>query len=797
MKKHFNIYITILAILFFCLIITGCKKENNTIVRHPEFTSYLQIPGVTQEEIEAIEKIKQQRSGFVYAMNYSTETFIDENNNTGGYSALFCNWLSNIFEIPFKPEIAEWEDLVAGLADKKIDFSGELTATDERRKIYFMTEAIAERPVKIMRLIDSAPLPLLEKGRPLVYAFLDGTTTYDMISPYFTEDHSFECIFLGDYDSVYKMLKNGTVDAFFDDGPAEAAFDIYGDVHAEDFYPLLFGPVSLTTQNPELAPFISVVDKAIEAGAMYHLTKMYNEGYRDYQRFRLFSQLTPEEKRYIITHSNPDNPVKIAVEYDNYPISFYNNHEKKWQGIAFDVLREIEMYTGLRFELAHEEPVEWTELMNMLEDGRVSMLSELQKVQSRLERFLWADKPYHNDFYALISAVEYPNLNINEVLYSRVGVIIDSSYAEIFHQWYPRHTNTVEYISNVDALIGLAKGEVDLVMASKNQLLSIVNYMELPGFKINIIFNHPSDSYFGFNLNEEVLRSVISKAQRHVNIEEIFNHWNHNAFDYRNKMVQAQRPWLIGASVLLFCVLFLVITILWRNLLEGRRLEELVGKRTKELEIASNAKSEFLANMSHEIRTPINAVTGMTTIARTSNDLGRIHDCLDKIGAASHQLLGLINDILDMNKIEARKFDLAHEPFDLYDMVDNIKNIIGIKTREKRQNFIVDLAPDLPKAVIGDEMRLSQILINLLSNAVKFTPEEGDIHMTLKKIKASGEKEEIEVSVKDSGIGITKEQMSRLFNAFVQADSSTAKRFGGTGLGLAISKSITEMMGGN
>jgi CheY-like chemotaxis protein len=201
--------------------------------------------------------------------------------------------------------------------------------------------------------------------------------------------------------------------------------------------------------------------------------------------------------------------------------------------------------------------------------------------------------------------------------------------------------------------------------------------------------------------------------------------------------------------------------------------------------------------MSHEIRTPINAVTGMTAIARSSNDINHIHDCLDKISLASHQLLELINDILDMSKIEAKKLELAHEPFDLKAMTNNVRNIMGVRTAEKKQKFTVNLAGDLPDVVIGDEMRFSQILLNLLSNAVKFTPEDGEITLTMKHLGTIGDMEQIEAVVKDNGIGITAEQLSRLFNPFVQADSGTAKRFGGTGLGLAICKNIAEMMGGS
>jgi CheY-like chemotaxis protein/nitrogen-specific signal transduction histidine kinase len=249
---------------------------------------------------------------------------------------------------------------------------------------------------------------------------------------------------------------------------------------------------------------------------------------------------------------------------------------------------------------------------------------------------------------------------------------------------------------------------------------------------------------------------------------------------------------------------------LQRRAHEGKLLEMTVHKRTKELEIqaraaqeaseaaqaASRTKSEFLANMSHEIRTPINAVTGMATIARSSGDLNRIYDCLDKIAVASRQLLGLINDILDMSKIEAKKFELANEPFALETTMANIGSIIGVRTAEKKQRFIINLTPGFPEVVLGDEMRFSQILLNLLSNAVKFTPEGGEVTLSLQRIGGRDGKEEIEVSVRDTGIGITKIQQARLFNAFVQADSGTAKRFGGTGLGLAISKSIAELMGG-
>ena len=217
----------------------------------------------------------------------------------------------------------------------------------------------------------------------------------------------------------------------------------------------------------------------------------------------------------------------------------------------------------------------------------------------------------------------------------------------------------------------------------------------------------------------------------------------------------------------------------------------------KELaEEASRSKSTFLANMSHEIRTPINAITGMATIARSTDDLAKIHDSLDKVEAASRQLLGIINDILDMSKIEANRMELALEPFDLPAMLHNMMSIIETNAATKQHTLHVDIASNVPNVVVGDDMRLSQILLNLLSNAVKFTPERGTISLEAAVVESNSQSYVLEVKVQDTGIGMSQEQQQRLFQSFEQADASISKRFGGSGLGLVISKNLAELMGG-
>ena len=214
-------------------------------------------------------------------------------------------------------------------------------------------------------------------------------------------------------------------------------------------------------------------------------------------------------------------------------------------------------------------------------------------------------------------------------------------------------------------------------------------------------------------------------------------------------------------------------------------------------ESASLAKSEFLSRMSHEMRTPMNAIIGMTNIARTAKDQAKKEYCLEKIDQASKHLLGVINDILDMSKIEANKFELYLHEFNLESMLMNIMNVVTFRAEEKKQNLIVNLDPTLPFFIISDETRLSQVITNLLSNAIKFTPNHGTIVLTVTKQEEADNISILKIEVSDNGIGISEEQQARLFTSFEQADGSISRKYGGTGLGLAISQKIVKLMDGS
>ncbi len=239
------------------------------------------------------------------------------------------------------------------------------------------------------------------------------------------------------------------------------------------------------------------------------------------------------------------------------------------------------------------------------------------------------------------------------------------------------------------------------------------------------------------------------------------------------------------------------------DITERRHAEEAARQAQIAAEDANRAKSDFLANMSHEVRTPVNAIVGMTHLALRANPSPKQLEYLHKINTAANSLLGIMNDILDFSKMEARKLQLECIPFSLDEVLRDLQAVVGEKADQKRLPLIFTVQPDVPRNLMGDPLRLRQVLLNLMSNAIKFT-ERGQIALTIQVIpldggmesQTSGSSVPLRFSVSDTGIGLTAAQAAQLFQPFNQADSSMTRRYGGTGLGLAICKQLAELMGG-
>ena len=887
---------------------------------HP-FASYREIPGVTADDIAAVEALRERfaDSVLLYGMIYSAEAFIGQNGLVNGYAAQMSQYMGDLFGLNIKPAIYEWGDLISGIRSGEVSFSGELTPSDQRRRDgYRMTWApIATRSILYYRLKDSESFARLKKERRLRYAFFAGATTAAAVLATLAEE--VDTVLINGFEEAHRLLKSGEIDAFFAESNTRAAFKPHSDVNDYTYLPLIYEPVSVTTYRDEFIPIITIMDKLLQGGGLVYLNHLYNIGEREYFSYRMYSRLTEEEKAYVKRRPI----VRLAAEYDNYPLSFYNANEGEWQGMTHDVLKEVEALTGITFKISNEPGVDFADLKVSLERGEVAVISEMIHTVERADQFLWPATPVMESRYALISKAGCRNIKVNEVLHLRVGIQTGTAYAELFRRWFPNHQQTFEYSSTNNLFNALERDEVDIVMSSQSQILAVSNYMERPGYKINILFDYSYRSSLGFNRSEAVLCSVVDKALQQVDISRIAELWVHKTYDYRVKLVQSRQPFLISLSALFLCIIILFLVLFKKNHDVENRLQTLVEVRTAELDsqnklmeavtknykgviwsvnkdgiitmfdgrylktlgldpsfllgknislarekgrhmtlvnfvekslhegpqdwlneidggtfhsntvpiydeagnivsiagstdditemvrmsselsnaleaatAANRAKSAFLANMSHEIRTPMNSIIGFSELVLDYDMPNKPREFIGKILENSKWLLQIINDILDVSKIEAGKITLENIPFDLREIFILCRSAMLPKAQEKGLTLHFYTEPFVGRRLVGDPTRLRQIFINLISNAVKFT-NIGAIKVSAAVSDAGEDEVSVHFEVRDSGIGMTPEEMKMVFEPFAQADHSTTRKYGGTGLGLSIIKNFVELMGGS
>ena len=767
----------------------GCSgKPNEKVFDISAIRSYRDIPGVTAEEIAAIESLRKNNISFVYGMAPSTEAFTDENGDTRGYAALFCEWMTKLFGIRFDLRILEWAELTEKLNLGEVDFSVYFLSGNEKPENYFVSDLIAQRQFMVTHLAGNPSISQITGEHKPRYAFTLSSPTESVIAAVLGRD-AYEAVWADNYNEAYGILERGEADVLITTRAAEANFFAYDNIIHEDFFPLSFSQVSMMTINPSLEVIINVLNRVLRNGAMPYLNNLYNAGYNEYRQYKFLMSLNAEEKVYL---KNTDS-VPVAAQYFNYPMVFYNSYEKKWDGIAFDLLREVEWITGLTFDVVNGEHTEMYDLIQMLIDGRAHMFSDLVYSVERSPHFLWSNHKLMPDQYALLSKINFPNVNVNEIPHERIALIKNTAHAEMFKKWFPNAVNAVEYNAADEAFYKLEHGEIDMVMAAKSKLLYYSNYYEFSGYKANYLFNYFYESAFAFNKGQVVLRAVIDKALSVIDTKIIVEQWLTRTYDYQAKIIKARVPWLVGAVIMSAVVAVLILIIFYRNI---KMTKELIF--AKELAEQSNrSKSVFLSHMSHEIRTPMNAILGIAEIQLRDQDCSSDkRDAFSQIYESGDLLLNIINDILDLSKIESGKMEIIPVKYDITSLINDTAQLNRLRYESHPVEFTVYVDENTPIDLLGDELRIKQILNNILSNAFKYT-EKGTIDFFV-SAETGSDNEDITIvfRVRDTGQGMTENQIKKLFEEYIRFNMETNRTIVGVGLGMSITKYLIDLMDG-
>lgn len=497
-------------------------------------------------------------------------------------------------------------------------------------------------------------------------------------------------------------------------------------------------------------------------------------------------QLSDRDLEYV----NERKTITVAVPENWYPLYCKETPLKNHTGIMADVLDEIKSFTGLRFSYVYAK--NYADAIRLIQQGDADILGFFlgdENDAAQLGLALSASYVSANNIIVRNKACSYPAPGL-------VGALVES-------QRFPSGISAEKirsYPGIKEALAAVNSGEADFIYGLSSKMEQDISRYHFTNLAPVTLVNDQSAISFALPTPVDPdLLTVLNKAInnlsesertviRNRNLESIgVNEFSLTDFIYANPLQ------------FMFIVMF-VLSVLFTALLLaiGARMKATVIQgNLKRAEAANLAKSEFLSRMSHEIRTPMNGIVGMSTIAMQNIDnTDKIKDCLEKVIMSSKHLLALINDVLDMSKIESGKVELRHESFNFRAFLQDFENLYGEQAKSKGISYETILASDLEVQIIGDSLRLNQVLSNLLSNALKFTPVKGMIKLRVSKTGEDQENVYLRFEVIDTGCGIAEENYDKIFESFEQENVDVTYKYGGTGLGLSIVKRFTGLMGG-
>ncbi len=486
--------------------------------------------------------------------------------------------------------------------------------------------------------------------------------------------------------------------------------------------------------------------------------------------------------------------IRLGVDPEFVPFEFIDI-DGEYKGIAADYLSLIKEKTGLQFEVV--KGLTWPEAYDMALSGDIDALPAIGKTKEREEYFLFSEPYYYFKRVIVTRDIDTDISGLDDLEGFTVAVQRNSSHHSYLLS-YPK-INPSLYDSVEAALAAVATGTEKAFVGN----LATTNYLIRSNGLVNLrLVSFEAEKqqalYFAVRKDWPELASIFNKALDTISESEklaINNKWIelNTDFDY-GPIVRILS--IVGALIaVVLSVSFFWIARLRKEIQQRKQIQLDLEKAKREADEANEFKSSFMARMSHEIRTPLNAITGMSYLLKKTEISLTQSMYIDRITQAANNMLSISNDILDFSKIEAGKVELEITSFSMDQVIQDVVNIISYKIEEQGIGFRLSKDPLVPNWFFGDSKRIQQVLLNVLNNAAKFTTA-GEVSLDVRLMAKENDKYHISFTIKDTGIGMSEEQVNRLFTPFEQGDSSINRRFGGSGLGLSIVKNLLDMMGG-
>lgn len=750
-----------------------------------------------QPQVQAEETTEKIRIGYT-----DFEGFIDMS-RSGTYSGYGVDYLKEISEYTgweYEYVYDSWENLIKSLEAGEIDFLMHAQRTEERSEKFLFSKYMSGSETNLLYVRSDD-----ERYYYNDYDSFNGMKVAGLADSFQNEE--FERL-VEKKGFSYDFYSYNTTQACFDaldEGKVDAV--IMGSLVMKSDYKIVsrFGadPYYFITakSNQELMNQLDDAMAQIIAEKPFFTSELYEKHYSG-MGLCADASFTKEELEYI-EHAGT---ITLAFVPNRKPFS-YLNEQSKLDGIVVNLMEAVAEKSGLQFEYVMMDAGQTVpEYLAKEPDAVVAGIMEKNPL-FQTEEYVLSDVMYSDEVALACMRKTAYEVDAPDKSYK---LAIPRSYIALkdyIRQNAPQF-EIVEAKSTEECLNMLVRGEVDFIAQNVNVMMPLLQkpYYEkvtvLPTF-----FMDEDMAVVGKETDEnEILMNIINKSLASISEKEALqytvNHTITNAYEFTwlDMLYKFRTPIIIISTLFIALMSVIVLfSVMKRRNYENIRLKnEELAQAVAQANAANDAKSEFLARMSHEIRTPMNAVLGLTSICKNyTTEPKRIEEYLSKIETSSKLLLDIINDVLDMSAIESNKIKIASQPFYLKDTLESVSTIYYAQCRQKNVDFVMHMEKMRKEQVIGDELRLKQVLMNLVSNAYKFTPAGGSITIEAKEVSEREGKVYYNFSVTDTGAGMDEEMLKRLFLPFEQEDAETAKKYGGSGLGLSIAKNLVELMSGS